>query len=84
LAPRFLVAGGARSDMSGALNHDNPSSDYVHAITDYATRMRADPRAYYAYYAYYGYYWLQVIYVLRGRSVILPVGYPTVRPVPVP
>ena len=40
--------------------------------------MRSDPRA------YYGYYWWQVIYARRGGEVILPVGYPAVRPTPVP
>jgi hypothetical protein len=77
-AARYLVANGAPRNMPDALYHYNPSSDYVHAITDYATAMRADPRA------YDGYYWWQVIYARRGGSVILPVGYPTVRPAPVP
>jgi membrane-bound lytic murein transglycosylase B len=77
-AARLLVANGARHDMPGALYHYNPSGDYVHAITDYAMRMRADPRA------YDGYYWWQVIYARRGGSVILPVGYPKVRPAPIP
>lgn len=77
-AARFLVAAGARSDMSGALYSYNPSTDYVRAVTDYAGQMRADPRA------YYGYYWWQVIYARRGGPVILPVGYPGVRPVALP
>jgi membrane-bound lytic murein transglycosylase B len=77
-AARYLVANGAPRDMPDALYHYNPSSDYVRAITDYATRMRADPRA------YDGYYWWQVIYARCDRSLILPVGYPAVRPVPVP
>ena len=77
-AARFLVAAGGRSSMAGALYRYNPSTDYVRAITDYAGQMRADPRA------YYGYYWWQVIYARRGRSVILPVGYPNVRPVALP
>ena len=75
-AARYLVANGAPADMPGALYHYNPSADYVAAVTDYATRMRSDVRA------FYGYYWWQVIYAERGRSVILPVGYPRVRPVP--
>ena len=66
-AARYLVANGAPADMSRALYHYNASSDYVRAITDYAGRMRADPRA------YYGYYWWQVIYARRGRPVVLSV-----------
>jgi hypothetical protein len=76
-AARYLVASGAPADMPRALYHYNTSADYVRAITDYAGRMRADPRA------YYGYYGWQVIYARRGRPVVLPVGYPKVRPVPV-
>ena len=49
----------------------------MRAISDYAERMRVDPRA------YYGYYWWRVLYGWRGRTLILPVGYPRVRPVPV-
>ena len=73
-AARYLVANGAPRDMPDALYHYNPSSEYVSAITDYATRMHANPRD------YYGYYWWQVIYDRRGRSLVLPVGYPTIRP----
>jgi membrane-bound lytic murein transglycosylase B len=76
-AARYLVASGARHDMAGALYHYNPSTDYVAAVQDYAARMRADARA------YYGYYYWQVIYAKVGGSVILPVGYPRVRPVPI-
>jgi hypothetical protein len=75
-AARYLVASGARSDISGALYHYNPSADYVIAVESYARRMRADPRA------YDGYYYWQVIYARRTGSLILPVGYPKVRPVP--
>jgi hypothetical protein len=76
-AARYLVASGAPGDMADALYHYNPSSDYVNAVQDYARRMRADLRA------YYGYYYWQVIYKRVGRPLILPVGYPEVRPVPV-
>jgi hypothetical protein len=65
---------GARRDMPGALYHYNPSRDYVRAIIDYATGMRADSRA------YYDYYWWQVIYARRSGAVVLPVGYPRARP----
>ena len=73
-AARYLTANGAPADMPDALLHYNPSSDYVRAVTDYAGVMRADRRA------YYGYYWWQVMYPLRGRVVILPVGYPKLAP----
>lgn len=76
-AARYLVAAGARRDMGVALYHYNPSTDYVRAVADYAARMRADPRA------YDGYYWWQVIYALRARRLILPVGYPSLRPLAV-
>jgi soluble lytic murein transglycosylase-like protein len=75
-AARYLVANGAPGDMAGALYHYNPSSDYVHAIAAYARRMQADRRV------YYGYYQWQVVYAYTRGSVILPVGYPKVRPVP--
>ena len=77
-AARFLVAAGARSDIAAALYSYNPSTDYVRAISDYAGQMRADPRV------YYGYYWWQVIYAKQGGPIILPVGYPGVRPVALP
>jgi hypothetical protein len=75
-AARYLVAGGAPRDMAGALYRYNPSDDYVSAVEDYAARMRADARA------YYGYYYWQVIYANLGGDVVLPVGYPETRPVP--
>jgi hypothetical protein len=77
-AARYLVANGAPGDIAGALYHYNPSGDYVNAVTDYAAVMRNDPRA------FFGYYGWQVIYALVGRPVVLPVGYPRVRPLPVP
>lgn len=76
-AARYLVASGAPRDMAGALYHYNPSSNYVHAVEDYAKRMHADGRA------YYGYYYWQVVYAEVRRLVILPVGFPEARPVPV-
>jgi len=75
-AARYLVASGAPAHIAGALYYYNPSADYVAAVEDYARRMRADPRA------YYGYYYWQVIYAKRGGAVILPVGYPKLRPAP--
>jgi hypothetical protein len=74
-AARYLVANGAPRDMPDALYHYNNSRDYVRAVQDYASLMRADVRA------YYGYYYWQVIYAHVAGAVIMPVGYPKVRPV---
>jgi membrane-bound lytic murein transglycosylase B len=74
-AAHYLTANGAPRNMTDALYHYNPSTDYVRAVTDYAMRMRADPHAYYAY------YWWQVLYARRGQLLELPVGYPNQRPV---
>lgn len=74
-AARFLVASGAPRDMANALYHYNPSRDYVSAVEEYARLMRSDPRA------YYGYYYWRVLYQSLGGLVILPVGYPKLRPV---
>jgi membrane-bound lytic murein transglycosylase B len=76
-AARYLTANGAPRDMVDALYHYNPSIDYVRSVSAYAQHMRADPRA------YYGHYWWQVILAVRARRLILPVGYPQARPVPV-
>jgi Transglycosylase SLT domain len=76
-AARYLVANGAPGDIATALYHYNNSRDYVHAVLDYAGRMRAHTRA------YYGYYYWQVMYTYTGGTVILPPGYPTARPVAV-
>lgn len=76
-AARYLAANGAPRDMARALYHYNNSLTYVNAVQGYANRMRTDPRA------YDGYYYWQVVYARSGGSVILPVGYPKVRPVPV-
>jgi hypothetical protein len=61
-------------DMAGALLHYNPSQDYVRPVTDYAARMRADRRTHYGCYAW------QVLYVRRGRLLLLPDGYPKLPP----
>jgi hypothetical protein len=75
-AARYLAANGAPGDMAGALYRYNNSRSYVAAVGDYARRMERSPRA------YDGYYYWQVIYSYSGRTVILPVGFPRVRPVP--
>lgn len=74
-AARYLAANGAPGDMPGAVYHYNLSGDYVAAVSDYATRMRADPSA------FYGYYYWQVILAWVGGAVILPEGFPKVRPI---
>jgi hypothetical protein len=74
-AARLLVANGAPGNMSGALYHYNPSSAYVRAVEIYAGRMRVDLRA------YFGYYYWQVLYAHVGGTVILPEGYPRMRPI---
>jgi len=76
-AARYLRASGAPGDIAAALYHYNPSAAYVQAVEAYAALMRSDPRA------FYGYYNWQVLYTYLRGLVILPVGYPKVRPVPV-
>jgi membrane-bound lytic murein transglycosylase B len=76
-AARYLAANGAPGDMAGALYQYNNSGNYVQAVQDYATLMRADMRA------YYGYYYWQVLYHWLRGTVTLPEGYPKVGPVPV-
>jgi membrane-bound lytic murein transglycosylase B len=51
-AARFLAAGGAPSDVGRALYSYNPSRLYVEAVSRYARRIAADPRAFYAFYAW--------------------------------
>ena len=55
--------------MGNALFHYNHSPHYVRAITDYATLMGGDSRAFLAYY-----HW-QVFYRLVTGDVLLPVGW---------
>jgi hypothetical protein len=75
-AARYLVANGAPGHMTNAVYAYNNSVGYVRAVKDYAESMHADPRA------YYGYYYWQVIYDRASGAVILPLGYPQTRPVP--
>lgn len=77
-AARLLAANGAPHDMGDALLHYNDSPDYVAAVRAYARHMQRDPRSYNGYYAW------QVIYAYDHRTVILPVGFPARRPVPLP
>jgi len=75
-AARFLAAHGAPGDMAAALFHYNNSRAYVTAVRDYARRMQQDPHA------YAGYYGWQVIYAYDDRTVLLPLGFPAARPIP--
>lgn len=76
-AARYLKANGAPERMADALHRYNPTDKYVHAVTDYAEVMRADPKAYRGYYGWQVYYWSTL------GDVWLKVGYdePAERPV---
>jgi membrane-bound lytic murein transglycosylase B len=75
-AARYLTANGAPSNMPGAIYHYNLSRDYVAAVSAYAGRMAADPRA------FYGYYNWQVILARVSGLEILPIGFPRLHAVP--
>lgn len=68
-AARHLKANGAPADMHNALFRYNHSERYVRAVTLYAQRMLADPRAYAAYWHWH------VYYRLTSGDVLLPVGW---------
>jgi membrane-bound lytic murein transglycosylase B len=76
-AARLLRENGAPANMARALYRYNPSRQYVQAITAYAEHMAADERA------FLGFYHWQVLYKHVDGTVLLPVGYPSVRPQPV-
>jgi soluble lytic murein transglycosylase-like protein len=50
-AANYLHANGAPGNYRRALFHYNPSWSYVDAVLRYASRIRADPRAYYVFYS---------------------------------
>jgi soluble lytic murein transglycosylase-like protein len=77
-AARLLRAHGAPRDMATALWHYNPSSRYVGAVTEYARVLESSPAA------YRGYWNWRVLYHLQRGTYVLPVGFPHVRPVPLP
>jgi membrane-bound lytic murein transglycosylase B len=77
-AARLLKDHGAPRDMAGALWHYNPSSRYVGAVTEYARTMQESAAV------YRGYWGWQVFCQLRRGAFLLPVGYPGVRPQPLP
>jgi hypothetical protein len=74
-ASRLLRHHGAPGDMADALWHYNPSDNYVGAVLQYArTMQRSAP-------AYRGYWHWRVLYRHTRGTYVLPVGYPTKRPV---
>ncbi len=75
-AARLLAANGAPADMAGALYHYNNSHSYVAAVQAYARAMQRNPHTYDDYYNW------QVLYAYDHRTVLLPVGFPRTRPVP--
>jgi soluble lytic murein transglycosylase-like protein len=77
-AARLLAAHGAPADMAGALWHYNPSDRYVGAVIEYARTMQRSSAA------YRGYWHWRVLYHLVRGTYVLPDGYPTAHPVPVP
>lgn len=77
-AGRLLVANGAPGDMAGALRHYNNSDAYVGAVLSYARTMQRSPSAYHRYW-----HW-RVLYAHERGTLVLPVGYPERRPVPLP
>jgi membrane-bound lytic murein transglycosylase B len=77
-AARLLRANGAPADMIEALWHYNPSGRYVGAVSAYAANLQRSPAA------YRGYYHWRVLYRHERGTLVLPVGYPRVRPERVP
>jgi len=70
-AGRYLQASGAPGDLHKALYAYNHSEHYVRAVTLYAQRIEADPRAYLAYHAW------QVYYITPRGDLWLEEGYGT-------
>ena len=74
-AARLLRHHGAPGNMADALWHYNPSDSYVGAVLEYARTMQRSTPA-------YGVYWhWRVLYRHDRGTYVLPVGYPTKRPV---
>ena len=76
-AGRYLAANGFATDPDHALYRYNNSNQYVRAVTDYATVMRADPAT------FTGYHRWNVYYNTTAGDVLLPVGYSATSPIPV-
>ncbi len=77
-AARLLKDHGAPGQMADALWHYNPSESYVGAVLEYALAMRRSMSA------FLGFFHWRVLYRHESGTYVLPVGYPTKRPVPVP
>jgi membrane-bound lytic murein transglycosylase B len=76
-AARYLHANGAPERLDDAIFHYNHSAHYVAAIRAYAERLTDDERA------FRGYYQWEVLYRTTAGTLVLPIGYPSVPPVPV-
>jgi len=68
-AGRFLLVAGGPQDMAKALHEYNPSDLYVEAVTAYAGRIQADPKAFLAYYDW------QADAAITSGDVLLPAGF---------
>lgn len=68
-AGRFLQVAGGPQDMAKALHEYNDSDLYVEAVSAYAQRIQADPRAFLAYYDW------QADAAVTSGDVILPAGF---------
>ncbi|HZU49175.1 MAG TPA: lytic transglycosylase domain-containing protein [Mycobacterium sp.] len=76
-AGRYLAANGFADNRDYALYRYNNSSQYVHAVNDYAAVLAADPAA------FVGYYRWDVDYNTTAGDVVLPIGYSATSPIPV-
>jgi len=74
-AAKYLVAGGAPTDMPAALHHYNPNDSYVATVTAFAENMRDNPKLYNAYREW------QVFYPTSAGTVRLPTGYNESQPI---
>ncbi len=76
-AANYLKANGAPERLDDAIFRYNHSTNYVQAVRAYADRMTSDERA------FRGYHQWAVLYRTTGGTLMLPIGYPQVSPVPV-
>jgi membrane-bound lytic murein transglycosylase B len=74
-AATYLASNGAPGDMTAAVWRYNPNEVYVEMVTQYASVMAADERAYLGYHAW------EVFYGSAAGDVRLPVGYTAAEPV---
>ncbi|MUL82378.1 MULTISPECIES: lytic transglycosylase domain-containing protein [unclassified Mycolicibacterium] len=76
-AGRYLAANGFANDPDHALFRYNNADDYVHAVSDYAAALAADPAVFGAFYRW------DVYFVTTAGDVLLPIGYAAESPIPV-